>query len=71
MDAQRYQLTRQLFVIATELVEDAHEAAIAGQSQSRIRKHLIRVDFAALLNNRRDGLGQCHQLMGGCAKSVS
>lgn len=32
MDAHRRELARRIFVIATEMLEDAHEAAIAGQS---------------------------------------
>jgi len=32
MDAHRRELARRIFVIATELLEDAHESAIAGQS---------------------------------------
>ena len=32
MDAHRRELARRIFVIATELLEDSHEVAIAGQS---------------------------------------
>ena len=32
MDTHRRAFVRQLFAIATELIEDAHEAALVGQS---------------------------------------
>ena len=57
MDAQRRELARRLFVTATELFEDAHEIALAGQSphlsvhacrKSAERLRAVACDLAAL-----------------------
>jgi hypothetical protein len=55
MDAHRRELARRIFVIATELLEDTHHAAIAGQSP--------RLDTRSCLRSAQDLRRTGHDLM--------